>query len=163
MRSADFWNYFDRIARPKLARRADGFSKIFSYLDRLDRPVVIVETGCVREKDAWDRVGSSTVLFDKYCEFHPGSVLFSVDIDPAATALCRSLVGPEVRIYTGDSVGFLKQFSDDPPIGLRIYRLVVLGFVRSGLARRDARCDTLAQRVARHRTVNLRRDARRRR
>ncbi len=126
MRSADFWNYFDRIARPKLARRADGFSKIFSYLDRLDRPVVIVETGCVREKDAWDRVGSSTVLFDKYCEFHPGSVLFSVDIDPAATALCRSLVGPEVRIHTGDSVGFLKQFSDDPPIGLKFIDLLYL-------------------------------------
>jgi FkbM family methyltransferase len=98
-----------------LARRADTFSKLFTYLDRFDRPVTIVETGCVREEDGWDGDGQSTILFDKYALFHPGSVVFSVDINPAATALCRSLVGPQVHIHTGDSVAFLKSLTDDPP------------------------------------------------
>jgi FkbM family methyltransferase len=115
MRSPDFWRFFDHIARPRLARRADSFSKVFSYLDRLDRPVVIVETGCVRRKDAWEGDGQSTILFDKYAEFHPGSLLLSIDIDPAATALCRSLVRPEVQIRTGDSVAFLKALVDARP------------------------------------------------
>jgi FkbM family methyltransferase len=115
MRSDDFWNYFDQIARPKLAQRVDAFSKVFSYLDGFDRPVTIVETSCVRERDSWDGDGQSTILFDKYAEFHPGSIVFSVDIDAAAAALCRSLVRPEVRIHTGDSVAFLKSLAENPP------------------------------------------------
>jgi hypothetical protein len=115
MRSPDFWRFFDHIARPRLARRADSFGKVFSYLDRLDRPVVIVETGCVRRKEAWEADGQSTILFDKYAKFHPGSLLLSVDIDPAATAVCRSLVRPEVQIHTGDSVAFLKTLVDARP------------------------------------------------
>jgi FkbM family methyltransferase len=115
MRSSDFWRFFDHIARPRLAWRADSFGKVFSYLDRLDRPVVIVETGCVRRKEAWEADGQSTILFDKYAEFHSGSLLLSVDIDPAATALCRSLVRPEVQIHTGDSVAFLRALVDARP------------------------------------------------
>jgi FkbM family methyltransferase len=115
MRSPDFWRFFDNVARPRLARRADSFGKVFSYLDRLDRPVVIVETGCVRRKEAWEADGQSTILFDKYAKFHPGSLLLSVDIDPAATAVCRSLVRPEVQIHTGDSVAFLKTLVDARP------------------------------------------------
>ena len=126
MRSPAFWDYFDLVARPKLARRAVGFSKIFTYLDRLDRPVFVVETGCVREKHAWEGDGQSTIHFDKYAEFHPGSLVFSVDLDPAATALCRSLVRPEVQIHTGDSVAFLKSLTDHPPPELRYIDLLYL-------------------------------------
>jgi FkbM family methyltransferase len=115
VRSPDFWRFFDNVARPRLARRADSFDKVFSYLDRLDRPVVIVETGCVRRKEAWEADGQSTILFDTYAKFHPGSLLLSVDIDPAATAVCRSLVRPEVQIHTGDSVAFLKTLVDARP------------------------------------------------
>src|ERR1700751_3564209 len=107
MRSHDFWNYFDQIARPKLAQRADTFGKVFSYLDGFELPVTIVETGCVREKDSWEGDGQSTILFDRYAQFPPGSIVFSVDIDAAAAALCRSLVRPQVRIHTCDSVAFL--------------------------------------------------------
>ncbi len=115
MRSPDFWDYFDRLARPNLGLRANAFSCAFTYLDRLDRPVGIVETGCVREKDAWEGDGQSTVLFDKYAQTHPGSVVLSVDSDPAATALCRSLVTSRTRIHTGDSIAFLQSLTEHPP------------------------------------------------
>ena len=126
MRSDDFWKYFDQIARSKLARRADTFSKVFSYLDRFDRPVIIVETGCVRQKEAWEGDGQSTILFDKYAEFHPGSIVYSVDIDPAAAALCRSLVRPEVLIHTGDSVAFLRSLADRPACEVKSIDLLYL-------------------------------------
>ncbi len=47
-KNGKFWNWFDTEARPKLVTRADTFAKMFEYLDRFDRPVSIVETGCVR-------------------------------------------------------------------------------------------------------------------
>jgi hypothetical protein len=126
MRSHDFWNYFDQIARPKLAQRADTFSKVFSYLNGFGRPITIVETGCVREKDSWEGDGQSTILFDRYAEFHPGSIVFSVDIDATAAALCRSLVRPEVHIHTGDSVAFLKSLAENPPFAGKSIDLLYL-------------------------------------
>jgi len=45
---------------------------------------------------------------DKYAEFHSGSAVFSVDCDPQATALCRSLVSDRVWIHAGDSTAWLK-------------------------------------------------------
>ena len=87
MRSEEFWRYFDAQARPKLSIRADTFGKIFEYLDRFDRPVGIVETGCVRKADNWAGDGGSTILFDKYAEFHEGTVVYTVDIDAQATSL----------------------------------------------------------------------------
>ena len=92
MRSPNFWSWFDGIAGPQLAHRTEGFRKVFDHLDRFDRPVGIVETGCVRRQDNWAGDGQSTILFDRYAEFHPRSAVFSVDRDPEAAALCRSLL-----------------------------------------------------------------------
>ena len=83
---------------PQLAHRTEGFRKVFDHLDRFDRPVGIVETGCVRQQDNWAGDGKSTILFNRYAEFHPRSAVFSVNRDPEAAALCRSLVGGHVRI-----------------------------------------------------------------
>jgi hypothetical protein len=115
MRSPDFWAYFDEVAGPLLAHRAAGFRKIFTYLDRFDRPVGIVETGCVRHKDNWAGDGHSTIMFDRYVEFHPPSVAYSVDRDAMAVALCQSVVGERTRVQCGDSVAYLKSLADDPP------------------------------------------------
>jgi len=115
MRSESFWQFFDGVARPRLGLRADSFADAFAYLDRLDRPVGIVETGCVREPDNWEGDGQSTVLFGKYAEHHPGSYVASVDIDPEAAAACRKLVGRDVRVSTGDSVIFLRILASLPP------------------------------------------------
>jgi hypothetical protein len=97
MRSAIFWHFFDTEAAPKLMHRADTFRRIFDYLDRLNRPIGIVETGCVRTKDNWLGDGQSTLLFDHYAKNHAGSLVLSVDIDATATALCKSMVSDHVR------------------------------------------------------------------
>ena len=126
MRSPDFWRWFDEAAGPQLAHRTAGFRKIFTYLDRLDRPVGIVETGCVRQQDNWAGDGQSTILFDRYACFHPGSAVFSVDRDPEAAALCRSLIGDRVHVHTGDSLAYLKSLADRPPPELEFLDLLYL-------------------------------------
>jgi len=114
MRSSEFWQLFGNI-QPKLGVRAQTFARMFEYLDHFDRPVRIVETGCAREAGNWAGDGGSTILFDRYAQFHPGSVVYTVDIDPSATALCRSLVSDRVTVHTGDSVGFLMRLADALP------------------------------------------------
>jgi hypothetical protein len=114
MDSVEFWTFFDQIARPKLGMRADTFAAMFSYLDRFNRPVGIVETGCARKKDNWQGDGQSTLLFDKYTEHHPGSFVHTVDIDKDATATCGAMVSSRVSVHTGDSVAFLKSLDVSP-------------------------------------------------
>jgi hypothetical protein len=126
MLSADFWNWFDELAAPKLVHRTESFRKIFTYLDRINRPVGIVETGCVRQPDNWAGDGQSTILFDKYAEFHPGSAVFSIDRDPQAAALCSSLVSDRVRIHARESIAYLKSLTDDPPSELDFVDLLYL-------------------------------------
>src|SRR5262249_28141591 len=43
--------------------------------------------------------------------------MHSVDIDPEATALCRTLVSDKTQVHTGDSVPFLRQLARRPPDG----------------------------------------------
>lgn len=106
-----FWTWFNEEAGPLLAMRAVSFRKIFDYLDSLDqsRPLVIVETGCLRTPNNWAGDGQSTLLFDRYLQFRAaGGSCIAMDIDPAATAACRSMVSPNVEILTGDSVILLR-------------------------------------------------------
>jgi len=84
VRSPEFWNYYETV-RLALEWRSQSFTQMFDYLDRFDRPVGIIETGCVREVGNWRGDGGSTLLFDKYAQTHPGSVVQSVDIDAKAT------------------------------------------------------------------------------
>ncbi|MBV8209846.1 MAG: hypothetical protein JO133_07260 [Burkholderiaceae bacterium] len=116
MRSNDFWQFYDSI-RQQLAARHQTFAKAFEHLDRLDHPVLIVETGCTRQAGNWAGDGGSTLLFDRYVQSHPGSVVLTVDIDEAATSLCRALVSSHVQVHTGDSVRFLRNLADSPPNG----------------------------------------------
>jgi|HubBroStandDraft_6_1064221.scaffolds.fasta_scaffold00056_25 predicted O-methyltransferase YrrM len=111
-----FWVWFETV-KPKLnehrgpahMRRGDTFEKIFRHLDKLGRPIRIVETGCVRELDDWS-AGYSTVLFDKYVKSKHGFLVESVDINPKNAELCQQLVS-QVRVTTGDSVEFLRSLS----------------------------------------------------
>ena len=60
-----------------------SFKKTFEYLDSIQAPVIIVETGCVRNSDPWALTGEghSTILFDKYVQARAdGSMVYSVDI-----------------------------------------------------------------------------------
>lgn len=110
MRHDGFWTWFDGEAAPKLALREISFRKIFSYLDSLDGPITIVETGCARVQGNWAGDGQSSVLFDRYLQASPeGSTGFAIDLDPQATTLCKGLVSERVTVLTGDSVAVLPE------------------------------------------------------
>ncbi len=108
-----FWQWFDHEAAPQLQHRAVSFRKMFDYLGRYsDRPVVIVETGCLRTPGNWAGDGQSSLLFDQYLQLSDhGGLGFAVDIDPAATAACRSVVSPLIDVQTGDSVKAMSELT----------------------------------------------------
>jgi hypothetical protein len=108
MNHTDFWNYFDTFAYPQLAHRANSFKFAFQHLSNLKRPACIVETGCVRNKGTYAGEGQSTVLFDKFSEYVPGTLVHSVDISSQSTDMCKALVSDRVQVHTMDSVLFLK-------------------------------------------------------
>jgi len=125
MRSPEFWLFYESL-RAQLGARGPSFTKMFEHLDGCERPVCIIETGCTRQAGNWAGDGGSTLLFDKYAEFHPGSVVHTVDIDPAATQLCASLVSARVNVHTGDSVRFLRSLADAPRASRPIVDLLYL-------------------------------------
>lgn len=110
-----FWSFFNSVAYDLLGERRESFKAIFRYLDQLQRPVLMIETGCVRVADNWGGDGQSTRLFDLYAKSKPGSRVYSVDIDPEATKVCRSLVSDVTTVVTGDSVSFLRGLARNPP------------------------------------------------
>jgi hypothetical protein len=108
MNHASFWDFFEAEAAPHLSRRAETFRQIFEYLDLFDRPVIIVETGCVRNLDGMELEGLSTYLFDKYINHRDAdSVCISVDLNADAIQTCQSLVSPRTSLHKFDSVEFL--------------------------------------------------------
>ena len=115
METNEFWRYFNAEISPHLGFRQASFRKMFEYLDSLQRPAFILETGCVRNVGTLTGEGQSTVLFDRYAQSVPGTIVHTVDLDPGATALCRTLVSPAVTVHTGDSVGFLSELAKAPP------------------------------------------------
>lgn len=115
METTEFWSYFNEKIAPNLAFRETSFRKIFEYLESLQRPAFILETGCVRNVGTFAGEGQSTILFDLYAQAVPGTIVHTVDLDPKATALCSTLVSPAVTVHTGDSVGFLREIATAPP------------------------------------------------
>ena len=108
----EFWNFFDNEAAPKLAHRERTFRKIFEYLDQIEGPISIVETGCARLEGNWSGDGQSTVLFDRYISTRDQeSVCFTVDISPESVAACSKLVSDRVQVTQDDSVHFLNELS----------------------------------------------------
>ena len=126
MRDETFWHIFNKQFKPGLEGRGETFEQMFLYLDRFDRPVGILETGCVRDGQNWTKTGGSTILFDTYAKYHSGSVVYTIDLDPEATSACRNLVGSNVKIHTGDSVAYLRNFADAPPADFPFLDLLYL-------------------------------------
>jgi len=111
-----FLQHFDKEIYPKLARRADTTRKIFERLnDKKD--ALIVETGCIRQKDNWEWDGQSTLVWDAYVNFNGGRV-FSVDLDPVAVTLARGSVSDKTTVTLGDSIKFLWDFPEKDQIDL---------------------------------------------
>jgi Methyltransferase domain len=105
----EFWDFFNQKASSLLQREV-SFRKMFEYLDQIQGDVIIVETGCVRNRDPWAMTGEghSTLLFDHYINCRKDdSKVFTVDINPQAIEVCRSLVSSKVTVHEGDSVAYL--------------------------------------------------------
>ena len=108
----DFYKWFEEIT-PKLGDRKVSFKKIFKYLDSQPTPIIIVETGCLRVKDNF-LDGQSTLLFDKYTLSRGAqSKLYTVDINPNSTKVCKQVVSENVEITTDDSVSYLNNLSNN--------------------------------------------------
>lgn len=107
--ATSFKDWFETV-KLQLGNRKNTFAKMFEYLDALNRPVTIIETGCMRKADNFLGDGQSTILFDHYVQEHGGAV-YSVDIDPKATQLARENVSNAVNIHTGDSVEYLRELA----------------------------------------------------
>ena len=102
-----FYEFFENI-KNKLGIRKTSFTKIFQYLDNIEGPINIIETGCLRIRDNFEGDGQSTLLFDKYTQNREeNSKVYTVDINPKATEICKSIVSENVEIHTGDSVRYL--------------------------------------------------------
>lgn len=104
-----FLERFDAEFGPKLGVRHSTFRWIFEYLvQKRSSGHLILETGCARQPDGWKNDGRSTYMFDQFANTHGGQV-FSVDINPEACQIARSMVGERTEVHTGDSVGFLRR------------------------------------------------------
>lgn len=124
-----FLDTFDRDYAAKLSYRAATFRKMFELLEGTGRRSFnILETGTTRK--IWgDGVvygpqvppdhpwypqgahgpwadGQSTILFDRFVNFHGGKVL-SVDLDAVAVAVARSAVSQHTEVVCDDSLRLL--------------------------------------------------------
>ena len=109
---SDFYKWFENIS-PKLDQREISFRKIFKYLDSQPTPIIIVETGCLRVKDNF-LDGQSTLLFDKYTLSRgEQSKVYTVDINPNSTKVCKQVVSNNVEITTDDSVHYLNNLTSN--------------------------------------------------
>ena len=109
-KNKEFYEWFEKLA-PKLGHREISCRKIFNYLDNIAEPIVIVETGCLRDVDNFDD-GQSILLFDKYTLSRGnGSKVYTVDINAKATKVCKEAVSNNVEIVTDSSIRYLTYLS----------------------------------------------------
>jgi len=105
-KNSNFYEWFS-VVSPKLGVREISFKKIFKYLDSQITPIIIVETGCLRKKNNF-LDGQSTLLFDKYILSRgENSKIYTVDINPESTKVCKEVVSKNVEISTDDSIRYL--------------------------------------------------------
>ena len=110
--TSDFYKWFETISS-KLGNREASFRKIFKYLESQLDPIIIVETGCLRVKDNF-LDGQSTLLFDKYTLSRgEQSKVYTVDINPNSTKVCKQVVSNNVEITTDDSVRYLNNLTSN--------------------------------------------------
>jgi len=101
-----FYEWFNEVSS-KLGDREISFKKIFKYLDDMPSPIIIVETGCLRDPGNF-MDGQSTLFFDKYTSSRgEGSKVYTVDNDQKSTKACRESVSENVEITTDDSIRYL--------------------------------------------------------
>lgn len=93
-------------------QRWPGFLFIAEQLIALNRPVIIVETGTMREPGNYQGDGSATQIWNWLAQ-ETGGVAITIDLDPHATALAQKYCGHTVAL-TRDSITALRNFLPQP-------------------------------------------------
>jgi len=102
-----FIDYFNEKYYNKLAHRKDSFKKIFELLEFKSKNFyVIIETGCVRNRNNFAGDGMSTLLFDEFVNFYDGIVI-SVDKNKNHCDLANSMTSEKTKVYNSDSIPLL--------------------------------------------------------
>jgi hypothetical protein len=96
--------------------RASAFELICARLQSQKTPLVIVETGCIRQEDNWMGDGQSTRVWDWLVSEH-GGMLTSIDIDEAACETAMRLT-ENCRAICADSVETLQDLTYIPYVNL---------------------------------------------
>ena len=82
-------NWFDRIYKPNLDQRWPTMKVALNLLYQMNRPVNILETGCVRQEHDWGS-GMSTLIFAEYLQRYGGR-LTTIDNALAHMLVCKSV------------------------------------------------------------------------
>jgi predicted O-methyltransferase YrrM len=102
--------WFENGYRRKLGRRYETFAHAFALvLERSGPDRMVVETGCVREKDDYS-AGYSTVLIGELLS-RAGGHLATVDLSERNMAMCKRITkrfAPLISYNVSDSVDFLR-------------------------------------------------------
>jgi predicted O-methyltransferase YrrM len=113
-----FITQYEAEFEPLLNLRASGFKEIFRLLESLNKDYYsILETGTCRWTGNWSGDGQSTVLFDRFVNFHDGDVC-SVDITPEHCDNARRLVSSKTNVINSDSVPYLWQIPQEKKFDL---------------------------------------------
>jgi len=118
---ATYLERFDRQFAPRLGVRAESLRLMMSLLETrtrsVERPLLIIETGSVRQPGNWEGDGQSTVLWGDFAS-HFDAEVHTVDLDPEPARLINGEMGlgEMVAAHTGDSVKFLHDLATNQPL-----------------------------------------------
>ena len=107
MANTDIFKAFAATFAPELSgsKRWQAMLRIAMELCILQRPVEIVETGCIRDATSWLGDGQSTVLF-AWLVARLGGTASAVDLDPGACRVARREC-PNTIVENDDSLRYL--------------------------------------------------------
>ena len=105
---APFAALFARDYRPRLEKRAAGFEVLFAALEQLPGPLLILETGTLRQPGNWEGDGQSSYMFDVFIQAEQarrrGGTFFSIDLGLESIAAARQVCSGITNLVCNDSV-----------------------------------------------------------
>jgi len=105
-------NWFDQIFKPNLDQRWATMKVALNLLRQMDRPVNILETGCVRQELDLGG-GMSTLLFGEFVSRYGGHIT-TIDNNPENMEVCKKVTkdfADQIDYIIGDSLEELEKLS----------------------------------------------------
>ena len=121
-------NLLDPMAWQTVNGRFISLEYVFKLLKNKDRPVHILETGCMRGGNLNEAFyeGASTLLFSDFVKNYNGGFVTTIDINPNNLKECKKLISQfsEVISYQqSDSVSYLKNMTDEEIFKIDLFYL----------------------------------------